>query len=449
MKARVACGHCPKTFKNKGSKDTHERTYHRELRDAKTKKKKRSVAPGGAETSGPPSKKTKKKKQEEEEVTIEGLLGKVKDIPQQQTIVFQSSNGVLQQDRELEEAIEHYDENPINDMAIMKFDAKRDLVGCRITPDGKYVALYDGVSKLFGCPNSTAISKIESLPIYGRPHRRHQFPGRGQHPTPIVPISELLQICARLPNCPRYIIDEAMKLSAYVGAGSADVEVAVNQRRQTIDSATKTMLAGDLPSSSSSSTALRAEEDADVARINKQARLAAAQKELAKTMKELEEIANERRDIAVKGANIELQAWKSFQDEIIDNHLLDEPRDKIFVKDRLRNAMLKMDRCIVASSASSQQLLLKEEESNIVKELNISDVVMEQLGRHPKSSEARSLNIKAGRAVAKLFREKHKKDPPKRDQFVDGRAIKVNLYYETDRALVEEGVKSVLVEMSA
>ena len=113
---------------------------------------------------------------------------------------------------------------------------------------------------------------------------------------------------------------------------------------------------------------------------------------------------------------------------------LDE-RDKILLKDLSRRML---NPCTILEGVAGSSTLAITGGEAPLKEISIQIVALKlglKLGNH---------SSKVGKAMARRYRAKYSKEPPKRTVIFHGRPIPENAYFETDTDLMEAAVKEVL-----
>lgn len=116
-----------------------------------------------------------------------------------------------------------------------------------------------------------------------------------------------------------------------------------------------------------------------------------------------------------------------------------DERTKLQFEDHIKNVIL---------SASSHYRPVKAITSgspavNETESLSVSVVAVE-MGY--KCSDREIINI--GRAMARKYKEKYQRDPPKHKQYVKGNYVPVNSYMERDRGLMEQAVREIMGDAS-
>jgi hypothetical protein len=111
----------------------------------------------------------------------------------------------------------------------------------------------------------------------------------------------------------------------------------------------------------------------------------------------------------------------------IDSNWKNDTRLVIQTKDRLKNIVLGQSPAAITNGPSDTPIYIHD--------------VARSLG-HSKLSHGDACRI--GKKAVELYNDIHSSPPQKRMQFVDGAERLVNVYYESDRALLERAVRAVM-----
>ena len=131
---------------------------------------------------------------------------------------------------------------------------------------------------------------------------------------------------------------------------------------------------------------------------------------------------------------------KAMLDESLDLSATD--LDRMFVKDYWRNQVRLV---LHTTPTEGNNLRLTDAVSDDLDSTNQPTVTVSDAARELRVPH-RNNNVlkKYGRAVAELYREKYGEEPPRREQFVQGRPVMVKHYFEKDKELVHRGILSVV-----
>jgi len=149
-----------------------------------------------------------------------------------------------------------------------------------------------------------------------------------------------------------------------------------------------------------------------------------------------EELTKKRRREDIELQKMQAEATTLQQQNVIDfmntMQLLDpnwkqDTRLVTQTKDRLKNIVFGQQPSIANGEAQENPIYIQD--------------VARSLG-HSKLSHADACII--GKKAAQLYRDNHDSAPQKRMQFVDGAERLVNVYYESDRAILERAVRAVM-----
>jgi len=142
--------------------------------------------------------------------------------------------------------------------------------------------------------------------------------------------------------------------------------------------------------------------------------------------------------LTIQRQKLELAAnWVACMQQINPDWRADA-RLQLQAQDRLSSAFLIEPRLALAADAAPDAAPRLESASLTLKEVADS-LRAECVGRH----DERFL-LRAGRAAAQLYAERHGRPPGKHKEMHGGRVLDVNSYTEADRALLEEAVRSAV-----
>ena len=117
-----------------------------------------------------------------------------------------------------------------------------------------------------------------------------------------------------------------------------------------------------------------------------------------------------------------------------------DERTKLQFEDHIKNVILS-----ASGSFKPQNAITADGESGVNETESLSvSVVAAELGY--RCSDREIINI--GRAMARKYRDKYQRDPPKHKQYVKGNYIPVNSYMERDRNLMEQAVREIMTDAS-
>ena len=131
---------------------------------------------------------------------------------------------------------------------------------------------------------------------------------------------------------------------------------------------------------------------------------------------------------------------KAMLDESLDRSATD--LDRMFVKDYWRNQVRLV---LHTAPTEGNNIRLTDAVSDDLDSTNQPTVTVSDAARELRVPH-RNNNVlkKYGRAVAELYRQKYGEEPPRREQFVQGRPVMVKHYFEKDNELVNRGILSVV-----
>ncbi len=232
-----------------------------------------------------------------------------------------------------------------------------------------------------------------------------KFPGRGQRPTPVAHLKDLIEIAWLCPgrNAAEFRRTGAVTLCRALGGDPALVDEVCQRHRNLSMDEKEAILAG-----------TGAEPSAHA--------LAPLNPEEQRALK----LRNEREALDVvrhAGETAELiKAWAERETDA---------RQRVLLEDSARNMLNRYIALVTGGEVAEGEVRLP---------LTLSGVAAE-LG-HKKLGQGELAAI--GKVAARLYREAHGEAPPKHVQYVDGAARQVNSYTTEDRDILEEAVRAVL-----
>jgi hypothetical protein len=327
-------------------------------------------------------------------------------------------------------------DNPILNLNIMQLTEK-DFDDCR-QQEGD-ICIYDGIASFKECSLERArnicdeTDEIRKI-IFGDMVniRRRQFTksdGRMGRTVPCCNFATLLQILSKL-NCKKAKIlqQEQATIAAHSMAGSSDLEQAMPIRRSEISNELKNTIMKDLPISEQTKLD-QEEQDAQ-----KKVRMAKLSVELANQenmLKQQEYITNQQKQ---QQQNEHKQKQLVHQIDIFNTckefmGVDIDAGDKSIMNDWKSNIAILTSRQLRVCDNSSGNALPPEDFG-----LPVSMLVQQYLGYTPTKELCSLIYQRVGRKAAKYYRDTFLKEPPLRNQKVDGAIRQVKHYLEKDRS---------------
>ena len=294
-------------------------------------------------------------------------------------------------------------------MALSALTPAQILGRIRYDPLSKKGSVLDVVQLVTNCgrahASETFSGVVEKFPDVNDKIGNFKFPGQGQRLTPVAHLATLIEIAWLCPgkHAKEFRRTGAVTLCRALGGDLSLVDEIRERHAEVAEGEQEALLAG------TGVTVAEANGQALVPTYD-QARYTAETDMLVARVK------------AAVLANYErmMELSRTGEDE----------RDRLFFIDAARNYIrtnlpLAAGNQLEASGSSSEPITIS----------GVAEAMGVRLRRGDESG--------IGRVLARLYRQRHGKDPPKHKQYVDGAVRAVNSYFEKDRALVEEAVREV------
>ncbi len=298
-------------------------------------------------------------------------------------------------------------------MAVARFTPEEILRSIRFDPLTKKGSVLDVVQLVTGCDQRHASHNFQRLvDNYPELHSRcvdFKFPGRGQRPTPVAHLRDLVEIAWLCPgrNAAEFRRTGAVTLCRTLGGDLSMIDEIRARRAVLSDEDQEALLAG---------TGVTAAE------ANAQA-LVPLNPEEQRALK----LRNDREELEiferVGEMSKRLKAWADEEEDA---------RHRRFMQDTARNMFMRYAAQVTGMEPAMGEVRLPLTLTGVAKELGYGT---------PDKMEL----VAIGRAAARLYREAHGGEaPPKHTQYVEGAACQVNSYTTEDRDILEEAVRAVL-----
>lgn len=298
-------------------------------------------------------------------------------------------------------------------MAVDTFTPTEILRKIRFDPLTKKGSVYDVIQLVTGCGKKDITHVFQSIhssfPDVLVWTQKFKFPGQGQRLTPVAYLKDLIEIAWLCPgrNAKEFRRTGAVTMCRALGGDLSLVEEIKARHGEVSETEQSALLAG---------------TGVSVAEANGQALVSK------------EESAGERAErvkrMRVETDEMAMRVYNQLKSFAISH---DDERDRLFFKDAARN---------YARTNFGAHLELEPEHNTLNtqnKQITISETARGMGVRLSRGDEAR-----VGRAAAAAYREKHGKNPPKHERFVDGAVRNVNLYFAEDREVLERAVADTL-----
>ena len=298
-------------------------------------------------------------------------------------------------------------------MAVATFTPEQVLRSIRYDPLTKKGSVLDVVQLVTQCGQANATKVFQRItdqfPELLPRCQNLKFPGRGQRPTPVAFLKDLIEIAWLCPgkHAKEFRRTGAVTLCRALG-GDLSLVDEIRARHQDI--------------SEEEQEALLAGTGVTVAEANGQALVIPVDEQLRRYRAETMMIEEDARRAALDNVELAVKRMQAWAAEEAD------PRHRLFLEDTTRNMFMRYGALATGTEAQEVEVRLP---------LTISEVAA-QMG-HKRLTSGQLAAI--GKLAARLYREAHGEAPHKHLQYVDGAARQVNSYTTADRELLEEAVR--------
>ena len=296
-------------------------------------------------------------------------------------------------------------------MAVARFTPEEILRSIRYDPLTKKGSVYDVVQLVTGCDkfhtSETFAGIVAKFPEVDEKVVNLKFPGRGQRPTPVAYLKDLVEIAWLCPgkHAKEFRRTGAVTLCRALG-GDLSLVDEIRERHSTV--------------TAEDQEALLAGTGVTAAEANGQALVVSAEDRRALKLR------NDREalEIVEKAGEMSkrIKLWAEEERDV---------RHRLFLEDTARNMFIRYAGLVTGVETETVEVRMPVTISGVAADMG-----------HKKLDTGTLAAI--GKKAARLYREQHGEAPPKHVQYVDGAARHVNSYTTEDLDVLKNAVQHVL-----